>query len=405
MTNTAVETPIDCLLSSIDQSLRAVARDPQAESAPDDRRADPKIMIIDDEILNILVVAGYLEEAGYQRLVRADDAFQASALARREQPDAILLDLHMPRRDGFEVLKEIRSDETLKQTPVIILTASTDDREKLRALELGATDFLHKPFHSGELVARLRNILMAKAYQDHWRNYSKMLEDAVRARTAELEQSRREVIDCLARAAEFRDDDTGRHVIRVGRYARIIGEELGFDVGSLEMLEQAAKLHDIGKIGVPDSILLKPGRLTSEELDAMRQHSRFGKQIIAGSEETDSPELRGHVELGAKILSSGRSPILALATRIAMSHHERWDGTGYPLGLAGPMIPEEGRITAVADVFDALSRKRPYKPAFPLEECFAIMRDGRGTHFDPRVLDAFFARQNSIAEIARTYAD
>jgi putative two-component system response regulator len=246
---------------------------------------------------------------------------------------------------------------------------------------------------------------MAKAYQDQCQLQSQRLEDAVKLRTAELEASRLEVIHCLARAAEFRDDNTGNHVIRVGRYARIVGAGLGLDDQFLAVLEQAAKLHDIGKIGIPDAILLKPSDLTLSEFEAMQRHANFGKRIIEGMQTKECPQLRLHTELGAKILDVGKSPILTMAMRIALTHHERWDGTGYPLGLAGNDIPLEGRITAVADVFDALSTKRPYKPALPLDQCFDMMSDARGTHFDPLVLDAFFAKRDDIVQVQIANAD
>jgi len=365
----------------------------------------PKIMIIDDELLTIEVVKEHLKVDGYENFVATDNAVHALSMISREQPDVVLLDIRMPQVSGLDILKEMRGDQRLANIPVIVLTATTDDEVKLRALELGATDLLHKPIHSGELLARLRNILMAKAYQDQLRDYSQTLEAAVRERTAELEISRQEVIHCLARAAEFRDDDTGHHVIRVGRYARIIGDELGMDAQAIDLLEQAAQLHDIGKIGTPDAILLKPGKLTPEEFDAMQRHCNYGKKIIQRMTDQEASQMRRHTELGAKILDAGRSPILELAVKIALTHHERWDGTGYPLGLAGEHIPVEGRITSVGDVFDALSSKRAYKPAFPLEKCFTIMREGRGTQFDQKVLDAFFARQDDIVQVQIKYAD
>jgi putative two-component system response regulator len=208
-----------------------------------------------------------------------------------------------------------------------------------------------------------------------------------------------------ARAAEFRDDDTGRHVCRVGRYARLIGAELGWKGEQLEMLEQAAQLHDIGKIGIPDSILLKPGKLGPEEMEIMQKHSAFGKTITQSLPNNEMNLLRGHAELGSKLLQSTESPILAMAATIAISHHEKFDGTGYPLGLAGEDIPLPGRITAVADVFDALSSKRPYKPPFPAEKCFDLLREGRGTHFDPKVLDAFLNCRKEIIEVQIRFAD
>ncbi len=250
----------------------------------------------------------------------------------------------------------IRSDPDVSAIPVIILTANDDRATRLEALNRGATDFLQKPVDPSELAARVRNLLMVKAYHDHLRNHSRTLEDAVRARTMELEDSRRDVIRCLARAAEFRDDDTGHHVLRVGRYARLIGAELGLDPAYLEVLESAAQLHDVGKIGIPDAILLKAGPLTPEEVERMRKHCNHGKRIIELRREEEGARWRAHTEIGARILESGHSDVLKLAMRIALTHHERWDGTGYPLGLAGEDIPLEGRITAVADVFDALEQ-------------------------------------------------
>jgi putative two-component system response regulator len=394
------------LLASIDQAVASnLAPVQEANSLGVDLPRLPKIMVVDDDELNTAVVTECLHLGGYDEVTCTNDPIQALSIAIRERPDAVLLDLHMPRLSGFDVLRQLRADPSTARTPVVILTSSTDEQEKLQALQLGATDFLPKPFHSGELLARLRNILMAKAYQDQCQLQSQRLEDAVKLRTAELEASRLEVIHCLARAAEFRDDNTGNHVIRVGRYARIVGAGLGLDDQFLAVLEQAAKLHDIGKIGIPDAILLKPSDLTLSEFEAMQRHANFGKRIIEGMQTKECPQLRLHTELGAKILDVGKSPILTMAMRIALTHHERWDGTGYPLGLAGNDIPLEGRITAVADVFDALSTKRPYKPALPLDQCFDMMSDARGTHFDPLVLDAFFAKRDDIVQVQIANAD
>jgi putative two-component system response regulator len=399
------ETQADHLSTNIEAAVNMpfVANKPSASWS--NLPATPKVMMVDDEKLNIYVVAEYLKSDGYRDLVYTNDSSQALSLAERERPDAILLDIHMPQLSGFEVLQQVRNDKVLARTPVVILSSSTDDDEKMRALELGATDFLHKPINSGELLARLRNILMAKAFQDHWQDYSKTLEIAVRQRTQELEESRRAVIDCLARAAEFRDDGTHEHMIRVGRYARIIGQQLGMDERSLDVLEQAAKLHDIGKIAIPDAILFKPGKLTPEEFEVMRRHGNFGKQIIECMPQSEQDQLRQHPQFGAEIFNAGHSPILTVAMKVSQSHHECWDGTGYPLGLVGEDIPLEGRITAVADVFDALSTRRPYRPAFPLEKCLSIMHLGHGAQFDPRVLDAFFARRDDIVQIQIECAD
>ncbi len=358
-------------------------------------------MIVDDEQTTIRVVQRYLMDDGHKHFVVTANPERAMSMVTWERPDLLLLDLMMPRVSGLEILEAIRADAEIASTPVIILTAETDRATRLDALRRGATDFLQKPVDPSELAVRVRNILLVKAYQDQLKNHSRTLEAAVRARTAELENSRRDIIRCLARAAEFRDDDTGRHVLRVGRYARIIAAELGFDEVALDILEQAAQLHDVGKIGIPDEILLKPARLTPEEHEQMSWHCNYGKRIL----ETNGLLAQEHVAIGAQILDSGNSPVLKMAASIALTHHERWDGTGYPLGLAGENIPLEGRITAVADVFDALCSKRPYKSAFPLENCFKILEDGRSSHFDPRVLDAFLRRPGEVVQVQIVYAD
>jgi putative two-component system response regulator len=326
-------------------------------------------------------------------------------LIRHEEPDTVLLDLMMPEVNGFDILKLMRRNPILQKIPVVVLTAAADASNKLQALELGATDFLAKPVDPSELVLRLRNTLEAKAYKDHLEDYSAQLEQKVTARTTELEAARHEALLCLARAAEYRDDDTGHHVVRVGRYAAIVARELGFETARIDLLEQAAQLHDVGKIGIPDSILLKPDKLTTQEFDFMKQHCAFGQRIMQPAPESESNAVRGHAELGARIIGTPSSPVLRLAAVIATTHHERWDGTGYPHGLAGTDIPIEGRITAVADVFDALSSERPYKPAFPREKCFKILEDGRGTQFDPDVLTAFFSRWQEIVKVQMDYND
>lgn len=372
---------------------------------PDVRQS--RIMLLDDEELNNAVVQSYLEMEGYQNIKSSDDSSSGLSMVHEFRPDLLLLDLQMPDVNGIEILKAIRAeaDDVLSTIPVIILTASSTDQTKLDALEAGATDLLSKPVHRAELLARIRNVLNVKAYQDQLFRYSEELESAFRERTADLEQSRMDVIHCLARAAEFRDDDTGKHIIRVGRYARIIGEELGMSEKDLDILQAAAQLHDVGKIGIRDSILLKPGKLTTEEFETMQKHCAFGRQIVDNLASEDAEVIRGHTNLGAKIVDVGHSPILKMVKRVAMTHHERWDGTGYPMRLAGRDIPIEGRITAVADVFDALSSKRSYKPAFPIEQCFQILNDARGSQFDPDVVDAFLARRDEVVMVQINLSD
>ncbi len=358
-----------------------------------------KIMIVDDEPYNILVVRKFLTGIGYRDFVTVSKSRECIDLIHKEQPDVVLLDIMMPEMSGLDILRVMQSDRSLRQIPVIVLTASAEASVKTEALELGAADFLNKPVEPSELAPRIRNVLAAKAHRDQLVQYSEELERRVKQQTEELAASREEVIFCLARAAEFRDDDTGQHVLRVGRYAGLIAQELGFTNEQIETIELAAQLHDVGKIGIPDAILLKPGKLDPEEFQIIKKHCKFGKNIIQPVTEGEWRRIKQHTEFGAKIMHAPSSPILRLAAVIAQTHHERWDGTGYPLGLKGEDIPIEGRITAVADVYDAISSERPYKPPFPREKCFEILREGRGSHFDPQVIDAFFAKSEDIIKI------
>ncbi len=364
-----------------------------------------RILIVDDEPINIKVIQKYLQEFGYNNLRGISDPTYVLENIGKEPPDLVLLDLMMPQVSGYDILSKIRSDERTSHLPVLILTASCDRSNRLKALELGASDFLGKPIDSSELAPRVRNVLSAKKYADRLRDQTQLLENAIRQRTAALELSHKEIVHCLARAAEFRDNDTGHHVLRVGRYAGIIARALGLPESSIDMLEMAAQLHDVGKIGIPDSILQKPGKLEPDQYEMMQKHVCFGKKIIEPLPESEYESLKHHAQIGLRILEMSRSPLLQLASKIALTHHEKWDGSGYPLGLAGEDIPLEGRITAVADVFDALSSRRPYKPAFPLDRCFSIVLNESGKHFDPQIVEAFISQRPAIADIQIKYAD
>ncbi len=364
-----------------------------------------RVLIVDDEVVTAKIIRKQLRDSGYHNAEYISDAARAMHLLSREQFDVVLLDVQMPGYSGFELLGQLRSQTDLPWTPVVMLTADSDHETRIRALQLGATDFLNKPVNVHELVLRVRNMLLVKESYDRQRNYAADLEREVQRRTRQLELAQQQIVHALGRAAEFRDDDTGHHVYRVGRYARIIGEQMGFSERDVDLLEQAAQLHDVGKIGIPDEILLKQGKLLPEELEYMRRHSQFGKQIIEPLSPREVHKFRHHPHIGSEILKLGDSPLLELAAKVALTHHERWDGGGYPLGLAGTDIPLEGRITAVADVFDALSCKRPYKPAFPITKCFEILREESGKHFDPDVVEAFFAGKEEILNVHLQYID
>jgi putative two-component system response regulator len=376
-----------------------------ALSLNDDVIRKSKIMIVDDEAYNVLVVRKFLQHTGYTNFITTTESPKAIDLMRRDLPDVVLLDIMMPDISGLEILRCMKMDAELATIPVIILTAAPEASVKTQALQLGAIDFLSKPVEPTELILRVRNVLAAKSHFDSLANYSVELEKQVRDRTKELVESRQQIIYCLARASEFRDNETGHHVIRVGKFAGIIAAEMGFTTGQVEAIELAAQLHDVGKIGIPDRILHKPGKLDPEEFAFIHKHCGFGKQIIACMPENEWNVVKQHTELGSLMVNVKTSPIMRMASRIALTHHEWFDGTGYPLGLEGEDIPIEGRITAVADVFDALSSSRVYKKAFSRQKCFKMIEEKRGSQFDPQVLDAFYNRAEEIVEVKMRYAD
>lgn len=412
MTTSTVNASIDGLLNEIESHFVQIQPYGDHQSNPNSLSTSPdrdltsnKILIVDDEPINVRVCQKYLQELGYRHSSGLSDSTRAVAQIEHDRPDLVILDVMMPGVSGVDVLREIRANPTTEQTPVLILTAATDRATKLSVLELGASDFLTKPIDPSELAPRVRNVLTIKQHQDNLRNYATKLEEAVELRTLELEASREDVIYCLARAVEYRDDVTGRHVERVGQYAALIGQALGLDARTVRMLRQAAQLHDVGKVGIPDEILMKPNRLTPDEFDKMQRHTLFGKRIVERMTEHEWSKVRQHVMIGSRILDVPRSPLLTMAARIALTHHERWDGTGYPLGLAGEDIPLEGRITAVADVFDALSSRRPYKPAYPVDRCIAIIEGESGSHFDPKIVETFVSLREQIVRTQIELAD
>jgi putative two-component system response regulator len=326
--------------------------------------------MVDDEESNLVILRRVLERAGYSSLAQTTNSYQAKPLYLEFQPDLICLDLHMPGLDGFGVLEQLAEViPTSTYLPILMLTGDSSAAAAQRALSLGARDFVTKPFAPHEVLLRIHNLLEPRFMHLELQRHNQLLEERVRERTRMLDLVRLEVLERLARAAEYRDDATGEHTRRVGRISARLAEICGRDRAEVELITRAAPLHDLGKIGIPDQILLKPGKLSAEEFEIMKRHA----------------------EIGAAILSGGQSPLVTMAETIARSHHERWDGSGYPAGFAGEVIPFPARIVAIADVFDALAHDRPYRPAWPLEAVVAEITSGAGKQFDPQLTKAFLS--------------
>jgi putative two-component system response regulator len=334
---------------------------------PEERLADV-ILVVDDEETNLLILRRVLERAGYSHVYSTMDPYSVPELFVRHEPDLVVLDLHMPGIDGFQLMERLaRVAGGRASVPCLVLTADVTEDVKRRALESGARDFLTKPFGSTDLLLRVRNLLEVQQLHRRLRQQNANLEQQVADRTRDLEHARLEILGRLALAAEFRDDETQQHAWRIGRTCGLLAKAIGLADHQVELIERAAPLHDIGKIGVPDAILLKQGKLTAEEFE----------------------QVKAHTLIGAKILSGSETPVLRVAEMTAWTHHERWGGGGYPRGLRGEDIPLAGRIVAVADVFDVLTHARPYKEAWPVGRSVAEILSGRGQQFDPAVVDAF----------------
>lgn len=325
-----------------------------------------RILIVDDEAANVELLRRVLDRAGFRKVDSTTDPGEAVSLYVQTRPDLILLDLHMPHMDGLAVMDRLNQIIEASYLPILMLTGDLSPEARREALSRGAKDFVNKPFNPDEVLLRIRTLLETRFLYLQIQSQNQMLEAKVRERTRELESAQIEIIERLARAAEFRDDNTGQHTERVGHMAALLARELGLTDAQVSLIRRAAPLHDVGKIGIPDAILLKLGNLTPAEFELVKTHTT----------------------IGARILSASRFALLRLAEEIAFSHHERWDGAGYA-GLAGDQIPLAGRIVTVADVFDALTQKRPYKPAWPVEEAVAEVDRQRGRQFDPAIVDAF----------------
>ncbi len=360
-----------------------------------------KIMIVDDEDLVIRVVRQFLSRDGYTNFITITDPREALNAIRSEKPDVVLLDINMPHLSGLDILRERQHIKPLRTTPFIILSAINDADTKQEALELGATDFLAKPVEKSDLTLRVQNSLIVKRHFDNLANHASDLEAEVRKRTEQLERSREQVVRVLARAAEFRDNETGEHVLRVGAFCKIIAEQMGMSPEWCKQIGLAAQLHDVGKIAIPDSVLLNPNKLTAEEFEIMKQHCDLGCRIMKPMADEELAMVRNTNSV-LQLVNELESPLLNMASVICRTHHEKWNGQGYPNGLVGDQIPLEGRITCVADVYDALCSDRPYKAAFPIEKSLEIMLNDRGIRFDPQVLDAFLERIADIEAIRAT---
>jgi putative two-component system response regulator len=326
-----------------------------------------RILIVDDQQESVLMLKQQLGAAGFGHVTGTIHSDLAVDMCARAEPDLLLLDLQMPEPDGFEVLNRLRARlGASARMPILVLTEDHGSDVKREAAAIGATDFLHKPVDSVELILRIKNLLAPRLLQLTLDTHNSMLERRVRERTRDLEEARMEIIERLARAAEYRDDDLGGHTQRVGHTSALLAEELRLPDRDVSLIRRAAPLHDVGKLGISDSILLKPGALSESEFEIMKHHATIGAEILAGS----------------------HSELLQLSEQIALTHHECWDGTGYPRGLKNEEIPIAGRIVAVADVFDVLTHDRPYKQAWSIDRAIAELESESGRRFDPEIVAA-----------------
>lgn len=320
------------------------------------------LLLIDDEATNLQLLRHTLQDE--YRLVFAKDGKTALKLAQQEQPDLILLDIMMPDMSGYDLCEQLKNIQALRHVPIIFVTALSDSGDEEKGFALGAVDYITKPFNPAIVKARVRTHLSL-------------------VQAEEVLETRLQIVQCLGKAAEYRDNETGMHILRISHFARTIAKAIGFSDEQADELLHAAPMHDVGKIGIPDAILLKPGKLTAEEWEVMRQHPA----------------------IGARIIGEHKSSLLQLAATIALCHHEKWDGSGYPNSLAGEDIPLEARIVSLVDVFDALTSVRPYKKAWPIEEALEFIRDQSGSHFDPMLVDVFMDCLPEILRIRDRWAD
>lgn len=356
------------------------------------------ILLVDDNITNNQILTKMLQHE--YEIGSTENGYDALEYARQKQPDLILLDIVMPEIDGFKVCEKLKSDKTTRDILILFISGRQDIASKTKAFELGGIDYIAKPFNSAEVKARIKTHLELL-------DYRKNLEDMVNIRTMQLQEannklilSQIQLIHRLGVAGEYKDNETGQHVVRVSLFSGIIAENMGLDRETVNIIRMCSSLHDIGKIGIPDKILLKPGPLNDEEWEIMKSHSGIGKDILL-------PAVNEKISSGndTEFDSHRVSKLIDIASNIAGCHHEKWNGTGYPVGLKGDEIPIEARIVCLADVFDALSTKRPYKEPYSDDNCFSIIREMTEITFDPIVVDAFFQSLNLILQVKRDLQD
>lgn len=346
-------------------------------------RKTARILVVDDERVSLILMERLLQASGYANIVLIQDPQQFMAIYRQAPTDLILLDIEMPGITGFELIEQLAALQDPLTPPILVLTSLRTRDCRLRALEAGASDFIGKPFDQAEVAARVRNMLDVQLAHRMAHDQKDVLEQIVYERTREIRETRLQVVQRLGRAAEYRDNETGQHILRMSHTSTLLAKHVGWSDEQCEIMLHASPMHDLGKIGIPDSILLKPGPLTPDEWKIMQTHSTIGGDILSGDD----------------------SELLKLAREIALSHHEKWDGSGYPLGLVAEEIPESGRIVALADVFDALTSVRPYKPAWDVNAALDWIRTQAGKHFDPRLTEVFLGLVPEILHIRERFAD
>jgi putative two-component system response regulator len=341
------------------------------------------ILIVDDEPANLRLLDKMLHGQGYQNLVLVEDPREVLDRYREMRPALILLDINMPHLDGYQVMEQLKALNDPLLPPIVILTAQHGKDYLLRALAVGARDFIGKPFDRNELLMRVRNLLDAHLAHRMVHNQKTVLEDMVRARTEELHRTRLQVVQRLGMAAEYRDEETGNHILRMSHTCALLARAIGWSEAGCDLILNASPMHDIGKIGIPDAIMLKPGKFEPHEWEIMKTHAAIGGKLLEGDDST----------------------LMRMAREIALTHHEKWDGSGYPNGLTGEAIPQAGRIAALADVFDALTSVRPYKKAWTVEAAVGYIQESSGKHFDPNLVEVFLCELPGIEAIRERFAE